>query len=281
MSMDRNPDKQKDTMRRALLALQNGLKIGSPEIDLDKQGYTASFADNLVSSVTISDFEADLRQGSGDELSKKFRAAHSSSALAVNCFGPFKRKLSDLRVCGSDGFTSLRFEKKCPTGLRGTPPNIDVLMERADSVVAIESKCTEYLSRTTARFSRSYKTGIRDERRESTWYQEMLRLFDTPETYRRLDVAQLIKHALGLMNSYPDRRLTLHYLYWEPLNAIDHAAFEEHRREIVAFADRIAGNDPVFEATTYNDLWSSWSESAPRWLNTHLQDLCARYAVTI
>lgn len=282
--MNSTPDIKKEVRQHALLALGKALEVASPGIVLDAHGYSASFADNLVPSVNVDDFASDLAQGSGNELSGKFRAAHSSSALAVNCFGPFKRNLSDLRVLRRrefQSFTSLCFEKRCPTGLHGTPPNLDVLMERPGRVVAIESKCTEYLSPHSARFSTSYRTGIRDARRRSTWFQEMLRLIDARHVYSCLDAAQLIKHALGLMYCYPERRATLLYLYWEPLNAVEHPVFEEHRREIAEFADRIAGPGLGFEATTYNDLWSSWGETAPPWLRTHLLDLRARYAVTI
>ena len=279
--MNSAPDLKKEVRQHALLGLRKALEVASPGIVLDGHGYSASFTDNLVPSVTVGDFASDLAQGSGNELSGKFRATHSSSALAVNCFGPFKRNLSGLRVCGTNSFTSLSFEKRCPTGLHGTPPNLDVLMERLGRVVAIESKCTEYLSPHTARFSTSYRTGIHDARCRSTWFQEMLRLIDAPHAYSCLDAAQLVKHALGLMYCYPERRVTLLYLYWEPLNAVEHRVFEEHRREIAEFADRIAGPGLGFEATTYNDLWSSWAETAPPWLRTHLRDLRARYAVTI
>ena len=70
----------------------------STGIVLDGRGYTRSFTENLLSCVEVSDFEPDLAQASGDELAGKFRAAHSTSALAVNCFAPFKRNLVDLRV---------------------------------------------------------------------------------------------------------------------------------------------------------------------------------------
>ena len=279
--MDRNPGIEKDVRRRALLALRKAFQVTGHDTDLDAQGYTAFFTHNLVSSVETADFEEDLGQGSGNELVGKFRAAHSSSALAVNCFGPFKRRLSDLRVCGSEGFTSLRFEKKCPTGLKGTSPNLDVLIERADRVVAIESKCTEHLSTHTARFAASYEIRILDTRRESAWFREMLRLIEAPRAYRCVDAAQLIKHALGLMHGYHDRRVTLLYLYWEPLNAGDYPVFEEHRSETAAFGERVAGSDLAFEAMTYNDLWSSWEETAAPWLGAHLRDLRSRYAVTI
>ena len=275
------PELKEEVRQHALLGLRKGLEAASPGIILDAHGYSGAFTDNLVPSVTVGDFASDLAQGAGNELSGKFRAAHSSSALAVNCFGPFKRNLSDLRVCSAESFTSLCFEKRCPTGVHGTPPNLDVLMERAGRVVAIESKCTEYLSPHPGRFSMSYRTRIRDARRRSTWFQEMQRLIDAPHAYSCLDAAQLIKHALGLMYCYPDRRVTLVYLYWEPLNAVEPRVFEEHRREIAEFADRITGPGLAFESTTYNDLWSSWDETAPPWLRTHLRDLRARYAVMI
>ena len=108
----------------------------------------------------------------------------------------------------------------------------------------------------------------------------MQRLIDAPHAYSCLDAAQLIKHVLGLMHSYSDHGVTLLYLYSEPLNAVEHRVFEEHRREIAEFADRIAGPGVAFEATTYNDLWSSWDQTKPPCLRTHLRDLRARYTVT-
>ena len=279
--MDSNSATRKDHLKLAKRGLRKGLNIFSPGTHINAKGYTESIADNLVSSVMPADFESDLKQGSGNEDSGKVRATHSSSALVVNCFGPFKRHLSDLQICGTEGLTSLHFEKKCPTGLRGTPPNLDLLTEHTDHIVAIESKCTEYLSPHPADFSTSYETKICDARRESSWFREMQRLIKSPRTYSCLDAAQLIKHAFGLLNCYPGRKLTLLYLYWEPINAVDFPIFEEHRSDIAAFSEMIAGSHLDFEAMTYNDLWSSWDETAPQWLSKHLRDLRERYAVTI
>ena len=101
---------------------------------------------------------------------------------------------------------------------------------------------------------------------------------EDPGIYRWLDAAQLIKHAFGLMRSHPGA--TLLYLYWEPLNA-DLALFEEHRREIRAFADKVGKSPTPFRAMSYNVLWESWDPSASAWLRTHLEDIRARYAVEI
>ena len=267
--------------QRAEQALHKALKSVRPEVVIDTKGRVASNRDQLVPSVTTADFEADLRQGSGNETNDKFRAVHSSSALAINCFGPFKRNLLDLQVCGFKGFTSLQFEKKCPIGLRGTPPHLDVIIERPDQIVAIESKCTEYLTRKTAKFEDSYKTGVKDACRQSVWFQEMQRLIQEPQVPSRLKADQLIKHAFGLIKCHFHRPVTLLYLYWEPLNAVEYSLFKEHRDEIDAFAERIAGSDLIFEAMTYNELWSSWGVTVTEWLGKHREDLRDRYAMRI
>jgi hypothetical protein len=56
--------------------------------------------------------EADLTVGGGHELEKKFRAVHSSSALAINTFAPFKISLEVLTVAGKSSFKSIQFEKR-------------------------------------------------------------------------------------------------------------------------------------------------------------------------
>ena len=44
----------------------------------------------------------------------KFCAVHSSCALAVNCFAPFKVDPSRLRLLGKQGASNVEFEKKLP-----------------------------------------------------------------------------------------------------------------------------------------------------------------------
>ena len=119
---------------RALRALRDALARLRPDIAIDAQGYTADFRDTLLPLVTPADFEADLRAGDGNELQTKFRAAHSSSGLGVNCFAPFRHRIGDLALAPGDAFDTLGFERKCPTGLRGgRGPNLDVLVSRTPS----------------------------------------------------------------------------------------------------------------------------------------------------
>ena len=232
---------------RALSALRDAFVRQRPDIPIDAKGYATDFRDTLLSLVVPDDFEADL-------------------TLPVH--GPFE---------------PLRFEQKCPTGLRGgRAPNLDVLLTGPDGVAGIESKLTEYLTPHRAAFSPAYGEQIRDGRREQGYFREMLRLIQEPDHYVWLDAAQLIKHAFGLARTFGGRPVTLLYLYWEPANPSADRVFADHRREIADFAARVAGSTPAFRAMTYPDLWSSWLDAGPTgWLARHIAELRARYEVTL
>jgi hypothetical protein len=87
-----------NTVTRAKAALLRNFKG-----EVDQLGYTASAEANLVPDVALDSIENDLRRGNGDELRTKFRAVHSSAALAVNSFGTFKQRPDDLLLLGEKG----------------------------------------------------------------------------------------------------------------------------------------------------------------------------------
>jgi hypothetical protein len=267
-----------DACRSALIL---GLRRSAPGTEIDEKGYVAYATKNLVEGVRLADFEAALRQGDGNEMEGKFRAAHSSSALAVNTFAPFKADPAALRLPGDSGFTELSFEQKCPHGLLGRrSPNLDVVASGTNGVVAIESKCLEPLTSHKPEFAPAYEAEIRDERRQGAWLREMQRIAARPNTYRWLDVAQLVKHAFGLAYTFRDERVTLLYLFWEPSNPEAYSRFAEHRVEINRFATSIEGSGPDFVALSYPELWKLWdSNSGPEWLSIHVQRLRERYWV--
>lgn len=273
---------QSPVRSRALVALRNALVRQRPDALIDDNGYAADFRGNLLPMVLPEDFEADLSAGDGNELQTKFRAAHSSSALAVNCFAPFRRRIGDLAMPVGEAFDQLRFERKCPPGLRGgRSPNLDVLLSAPTGVVGIESKLTEHLVRHRAAFSPAYAEQIRDGRRDHGYFREMIRLMSAPDSYVWLDAAQLIKHAFGLAHTFRDRPTTLLYLFWEPQNPDACPEFAAHRAETAAFAERVAGAGPSFVAMSYPELWGSWAQTGPDWLTTHLAELRARYVVVV
>lgn len=145
-------------------------------------------------------------------------------------------------------------------------------------VVAVESKCTEPLERTTPLFSPAYAEQIRHERRGGVWFRAMGTVLAEPHSFSALDVAQLIKHAFGLARCFEEQLTTLLYLYWEPREAIMLA----HRGEIERFARLVTGGFPTFRAQSYGELWAEWQLAArPAWLEDHVHNLRARYGVSL
>ena len=267
---------------RAKRALREAFRRAHPTVQVNSAGYVDDIAENLLAHVRLEDFETDLSTGAGGELGEKFRAIHSSSALAVNVFGPFRRRIADLVLPGFGRFSQLQFERRCPTGLRGTVPYLDVLLQGAQDVVGIESKLTEPLAKRRASFQPSYRENIRDGRRESAWFAEMLRLEQESGRFCWLDVAQLAKHAFGLARAFPRGAVTLLYLYGEPSNADRIPTPLDHRRELAAFSERVAGSHPRFRSISYPELWDAWSQLVSLdWLAIHLDDLNARYGVAL
>ena len=66
-------------------------------------------------------------------------------ALALNSFLPWHGHMAGLRLCGTEGFTDLQFDGRCPTGVRGTPPHVDVIAAGAKGVVGACVRVYDYL----------------------------------------------------------------------------------------------------------------------------------------
>ncbi len=252
-------------------------------IPSDVNGYVSRLADNLLPGVRLDHFESDLGQGGGHELNKKFLALHSSAALAINTFAPFKDTPSSLKILGKQGFGPPVFERQLPTGLRGTPPNIDVYLQSDDEVIAIESKFLEYCTPKAANYSDSYSKDTLPLA-EDCWWQVLEE--SKAGGLKYLDVAQLVKHYLGLIR-LADRGdeggkrkdVTLLYLFWEPTNAHDIGDCRSHRRNIEEMASKVSGSRIKFRSLSYPELWREW-ESLPG-ISSHLANLKTRYSLTL
>ena len=245
---------------------------------LDARGYVARPEQNLLPGVRLEDFRADLEQGSGDELAGKFCAAHSSSALAVNTFGPWRQNPQSLRLLGQTGFTALQFERKCPTGLRGIPPNLDLLLESPGAVIGVESKFLEILTPKPPKFTHSYQPEKLPQL-EPCWAKLMESLSKSPEQY--LDAAQLVRHYLGLRHQpeFRGRNIYLLYVFWEPENWRDFPEYRRHRIELAAFQEAVRDSEVTFVWHSYPDLWRQWQELGLE--SEHVRALQARYLLKI
>lgn len=248
-----------------------------PNIPVDHNGYLSDIKANLIPNVTISDFKADLNSGSGNELKNKFKAIHSSSALAINHFGYFKRNIEELELLSIGEFSKICFEKKLPTGLKGTPPNLDLYIENSNYLIGIESKYLEYLHSKKMEFSQSY------QKRNLPYLNDIW--FNLISKYQgqtmNLDVAQLIKHSIGLFKSSIESGLQpcLFYLFWEPENYDENPLFAMHRQELMAFSKEISQTEINFKWQSYPELWSDWDGKAN--LVNLSRNLRARYSLRI
>lgn len=261
--------------------LRRAFELINPGVSLDDKGYVGCAQDNLLPGILIDDIQSEFGAGAGGELKGKMRAVHSSSALAVNTFAPVRSSALAVSLAGEHLLRPTGFEVKMPTGVVGRiPPHLDVVATSEAAIVAIESKCTEYMCVKKPRFSDEYEKQIVDRRRDGLWFAEMMRIKrSAAHGYRFLDAAQLIKHAFGVSRLADGRRTTLLYLFWEPRDAAALPLFAQHRSEIADFAARVAGDDLVFAAMTYADLWKAWlARDSPK-LRAHANRLRARYWV--
>jgi hypothetical protein len=263
--------------------------------------YLAKWQDNLIEGVTAADCEADLQRGDGSELKDrqwrrtgnqipaKFCAPHSSSALAVNCFGPFRHREILPPVAGLVDFNKLEFEYPCTNGLRTKHrPNFDLYLQAANGVaVAVESKFLETLGAKKVEFKPQYDGPFRGAGGHRIIVEEPWRaLFEELKTgrleYDHLDAAQLVKHYLGLKVSFDDRARRLLYVFWEPTNAIDCKEFMTHREEVADLSDRVRECDTRFLSISYPALWREW-QSTSTWpgITTHIAHLQERYSFSL
>lgn len=103
-----------------------------------------------------------------------------------------------------------------------------------------------------------------------------------PVSTKHLDVAQLVKHYLGLIRHLKTSEtpaVSLVYLYWEPTNGYSVETCIQHRNELEAFSQRVSQSEIQFVSRTYSDLWKEWQECDG--LRKHVDNLTARYRVQL
>ena len=211
----------------------------------------------------------------------KMKALRSSSVLAANFFDYWtdkEDKTSLLRVLDfRDGRAeSLDFEAKFHTEIskkgQGNPPNLDVAITLSSChVIAIEGKFTEPFSRSTNGSKSSFKDAYFPHSRELWRDKDLLacqlfarELQDGLHRFEYLDVAQLLKHALGLATQLGKGKFSLYYLYYDWSGESNEARkrSKTHKDEIDVFSDRVR-KELCFKALTYQEVYKQLRESDP------------------
>jgi hypothetical protein len=240
-------------------------------------GYVLDNSDNLIDGVEIEIFQNDLFSGAGSELKSKFNAVYSSSALCVNNFSIVKKHFKDFQFFDNTNFTKAQFERPFKTGLGGTPPNLDFAVENANVVIAFESKYLELLDKKEVKFTDSYNTDKLDL--NDFWFEQI-------EYYRGkimyLDVAQLIKHSIGLLKYKKDTGINviLVYIYWTPDNKDEYCEYAQHKEELNEFSKRLNQiNEIEFQSMTYDEFWKNDKNNDN--FKSHFEKVKGRYKTEI
>jgi hypothetical protein len=96
-----NSQSGNDLRLRSYAALLAGAQEAHPRAEYDQKGYACRWQDNVLSGIPFAEITNDFGAGAGRELDRKLCAAHSSAALVVNTFGPWRtqpvRKAADSR----------------------------------------------------------------------------------------------------------------------------------------------------------------------------------------
>lgn len=246
--------------------------------------YFHALEDNLLPGVRYESFVEDLLQGDGGELQCKFMAVHSSSALAVNCFAPFRDGPS-VPLPDIGRYTVRQFEKRLPIFKRGgRDANLDVWLEDGDAVLAVESKFTEYfIDDASRRFNTRYAEEEIRDMADPAWYAVYQEIESGSKPFIYLDAVQLVRHSFALARfaaENPGKKLSLLYLYWEPKNAEEIEVCLLHREEIHALEQKVADARLIrFHALSYPGLWQMWHTEPA--LQTHAARLTEQYQVVV
>ena len=187
--------------------------------------------------------------------------AHFSSAVYIANFFDYWSCRDRAPLLSAFGISDqradlLEFEARFPTGLGGTPPHLDVVISLSSGeAIAVESKFTEHLGRSTrgkSRFEPSYfpgQGGLWEEQGLSACQVFAKELNTGLHRFEFLDPWQLLKHALGLANAL-GQSFRLLYLYY------DHPGerAQQHRGEVQRFSDALGG-DFTFEPLAYQKVY--------------------------
>ena len=253
--------------------------------------------ERFLPGVPAADIERILDAAPGDEIGRgKFDHPESSAALAANAFGFFLHRaeeLPPLPSCAAAGWPARSLAIEATVRFPwsgGLHPVLDCLVTTPSALVGIESKRFEpFRGHATAAFSEAYWRSVWGDRMKGYEHiRDSLR--DDPKHYRRLDAAQLVKHAFALRSevhragAHRGLQPILFYVhaepeFWPPTDRrVDDAAKARHRDEIAHFVGLVAGDEVAFVSCTWQRLLETWRHGRGEEIRAHAEAVLARYS---
>ena len=211
----------------------------------------------------------------------RLRQPDSGAVLCANSFLNWQRCPEKLVLTGVGGFRELHFATRCPTGIRGTSPLLELIARHDRGLVAVTGRCVEYLRHHSRSLAAGY-TRVAPPPGLEPWLDLVRLVLQDPGRFRHVDLPTLIKQALGLGRTFPQRSLVLLYLYLEPADAAALPPFDAHRCELDEIRRHVDGSRVALRAQTFQELWSEWEGlGEPHWLRGIITRLRMRYDVAI
>ncbi len=278
MSEDYHPSKlQKEVYKKILEKIPNKDNIIN--------GYYTDYKLNFLPSIQNKiEIEKEIGAGNGNELvdtkkPAKFKAVHSSSALCVNNFAPFKQHVDRFSFLGYSNFIEASFEKKIPTGI--SFPNIDFYLENEKTIIGFESKYTEYLkSKLPNENLEKYINRKKSLKITNDSFFSLIEEYAINKNHYHLDIAQLLKHTIGLLSREKEtkKKAILVYIFWLPENWKDFEIFKKHQSEIEEFKSKI-GKYIEFIPLSYLEFWKNYETDSL--FENHIKEVKARYNLSL
>ena len=180
----------------------------------------------------------------------------------INSFLPWRDATDQLPLAGWIGFDAVQFEVRCPTGLRGTPPHLDLLALRGEAAVAVTVRCIEYLSRRKTASRASYDRLLADDPGLEPWRRQLERLRAraaalSPRRSGRAD--QIRPGARADLSRAPDHvALPVSGSRSTPISSRSSAATA---RSSPSWRRRCADARVTFAAQSFEAMWRDWASA--------------------
>ncbi|GHT08707.1 hypothetical protein FACS189426_04960 [Bacteroidia bacterium] len=238
-------------------------KQQNPNANIDKKGYFQNYNDNYIDRNLPTEIVNDLKQGNGNELESKFCAVHSSSALCVNAFAQTRLYPHEFKFENHTDFTDVKFEKKLSTKI--SMPNLDFYLENDKVIIGFESKYTEYFEAKIEHTNKNLQKYHNNKKLEylPNGFMSIIQYYLLKSEEMNLDVAQLIKHTIGLINNKGNKKPILVYIYWQPTNWESIDICKKHIQEIEEFS-RIIKGFIEFIPISYTEFWNKYPNEKVR-----------------
>lgn len=207
----------------------------------------------------------------------RLRYPDSGSAMVFYSFLPWYSRKHELPLAGRRGFEELRFDARCPTGLRGTPPHLDLVASAGPDVVAVTARGARSRSGKSRGFAAGY-CELASANGLGPWEDLARRTYEDDSTYQAADAASLIKFVFGLARTFPKRSIKLVVLYWRPPRHFNHATVKEHEEALNGIADEVQSSTVALLPLSFGTLWSQWLDECNEvWLRDAVTQLRHRY----